>query len=366
MINAVFTNSDHCTVRGLWQWDYGQKLRIQGLQLPTAVEVQFSLQKTGGETESRIGVTSDGITTVPIPDKMLENEGATQDYYAYAFIYLTDETSGKTVKMIIMEVQARSKPEAFDTPEDAELFREAIAAVNESADRAESAKTDAESWAHGHEDYPERDDDNAKYYADQAKNTAKEIEDAKSELDSAISEGKQVAGDARTESEVLSGKIKDSQNAVNEVAAAVKQASEANMTLSGTIQSAGESKTQAEETKKQLDSSTSTAEEMKTALDNAVDEVAKDATVENVADLIQKSIEFLEIIAESAGKAGSLNGFGLNMGVDGAVILSYSDPETGELIGSATFPRETTLQEIGDCLDGINENLKVIAIKGGI
>lgn len=174
MVTAVFKNNNTERVRGLWQYDYGQVLRIQGLILPTAVEIDFSLQETGGESTSRVGITRDGVTDVVIPDSMLENGGATQNYSIYAFIYLTDETSGETIKKIIMSVTSRPKPEAFDAPEDAELFREAIAAVNKSAGRAETAEASAEAWAHGHADYPERDEDNAKHYADESKKDAEE------------------------------------------------------------------------------------------------------------------------------------------------------------------------------------------------
>ena len=67
MITAVFTeNNDYAQVYGVWQWDYGQELRIQGLNLPAAVEIHFALQETGGEAVTRVGVTQDGITTVPI------------------------------------------------------------------------------------------------------------------------------------------------------------------------------------------------------------------------------------------------------------------------------------------------------------
>ena len=124
----------------LKQWDYGQVLRIQGLSLPTAAEIHFSLQESRGDCVNRIGVTKDGVTDVVIPDSMVENEGAIgQEYYIYAWVYLTDETSGHTEYEIKLSVETRSKPEAFDKPEDAELFREAIAAVNEAADRAEEA-----------------------------------------------------------------------------------------------------------------------------------------------------------------------------------------------------------------------------------
>lgn len=127
-------------VRGIRQWDYGQVLRIQGLSLPTAVEIHFSLQESRGDCITRIGVTRDGVTDVVIPDSMVENEGAIgQEYYIYAWVYLTDETSGHTEYEIKLSVETRSKPEAFDKPEDAEIFREAIKAVNEAADRAEEA-----------------------------------------------------------------------------------------------------------------------------------------------------------------------------------------------------------------------------------
>lgn len=173
MITALFHDSDTARVRGLWQWDYGQVLRIQGLQLPTAVEIQFSLDETGGESKTRVGVTKDGVTDVVIPDFALENEGATSDYNIYAFIYLTDKISGKTVKKIVMQVWARPKPEAFDTPEEAELFREAIAEVNKSATNAQNAEKSAKAWAHGdHENYPDRDEDNAAYYAGEARKDA--------------------------------------------------------------------------------------------------------------------------------------------------------------------------------------------------
>lgn len=192
MITAVFHESDTARASGLWQYDYGQVLRIQGLSLPAAVEIHFSLQEAGGDSEVRIGVTNDGVTDVPIPDSMLENGGTTQDYYIYAWVYLTDDTSGETIKHIKMPVKSRPKPQAFSKPEDADLFREAIAAVNKSAVEAQNAEKSAEAWAHGHEDYPDRDEDNAKYYAEQAKVLAsgitKQVEEGIKSIDTKTKE----------------------------------------------------------------------------------------------------------------------------------------------------------------------------------
>ena len=66
--------------------------------------------------------------------------------------------------------------------------------MNEYAERTAESEKSAESWAHGNEDYPDRDEDNAKYYAEQAKKSAKnagdvahgisgQVEDAKKSID---------------------------------------------------------------------------------------------------------------------------------------------------------------------------------------
>ena len=71
MIIAHFKDGAVCVhAYGLRQWDYGQVLRIQGLNLPTATEIHFSLRETGGEAVTRIGVTKDGVTDVVIPDSI--------------------------------------------------------------------------------------------------------------------------------------------------------------------------------------------------------------------------------------------------------------------------------------------------------
>lgn len=165
---AVFEpGSTTANVYGLWQYDYGQTLRIQGLNLPSAVEIHFSLQETGGTSVSRVGVTKDGVTDVIIPDSMLENDDATRNYDMFAFVYLTDDTSGQTEYKIKLQVKSRPKPEAPGGGENPDIFHEAVQAVQRSADQATESEKQAEGWAHGREDLTERAEDNAKYYSDQ-------------------------------------------------------------------------------------------------------------------------------------------------------------------------------------------------------
>lgn len=188
MITAIFNpDSSMANAYGLWQWDYGQILRIQGLHLPSMVEIHFSLQETGGTAVMRVGVTKDGVTDVVIPDSMLQNDGTTSDYDIFAFIYLTDATSGQTEYKIKLKVKSRPEPEVTGGGEDPDIFHDAVQAVQKSADKAAESERQAEGWAHGREDLPERAQDNAKYYAGEAADTAAKIpgrvEEAKEEID---------------------------------------------------------------------------------------------------------------------------------------------------------------------------------------
>ena len=187
MITAIIDAGQHyCqAVSDLWQWDYGQTLRIQGVKLPAAVEVQFSTTERIGETVTRIGVTKDGVTEVPIPDTLLEGGGTTQDYTIYAFVYIENGDSGKTEYRVSMKVRARPKPEAHATPEEGELFWQAIVAVAESADRAESARKSAEASA-----------DEAKTAKENAETAAKNAEAFKTETETAKTEAVQAATEA--------------------------------------------------------------------------------------------------------------------------------------------------------------------------
>lgn len=130
-------------VLGLWQYDYGQILRIQGLELPDAVEIHFSLQEKGGESERQVGLTRDGVTEVAVPNSYLENAGTSRDYSIYAFLYISDGKSGNTEYKITMYVQSRPEPKDPGTPENPkdDPFGKTIEAVNKAM---ESTKASAE------------------------------------------------------------------------------------------------------------------------------------------------------------------------------------------------------------------------------
>lgn len=136
---AIFdTGTKYTNVVGLWQYDYGQILRIAGLNMPKTVEIHFSLNETYGSSVTRIGITKDRITDVSIPDSMLENENAKQNYNVYAFIFLTDENSGNTEYRIKIPVKARPRPEAVDGTGETTL-ENIMSAINQIADEKADA-----------------------------------------------------------------------------------------------------------------------------------------------------------------------------------------------------------------------------------
>lgn len=184
IVTARFaTDDNYVNVYDVYQWDYGQVLRIEGLKLPNMVEIHFSLQETSGEAKTRIGVTKDGVTDVVIPDSFLENNGIGDNYKIFVWVYVADKESGSTEYKITIHVKARAKPEITHGGQDGEVFQEAVEAVRDAAKRAAESEKQAEGYAHGREDIPERAEDNAMYYAGKASEDAKKTARDRAEVE---------------------------------------------------------------------------------------------------------------------------------------------------------------------------------------
>lgn len=308
MITAVIDAGQHyCqAVSDLWQWDYGQTLRIQGVKLPATVEVQFSTTERIGETVTRIGVTQEGVTEVPIPDTLLEGSGTTQDYTIYAFVYIENGDSGKTEYRVSMKVRARPKPEAHATPEEGELFRQAIVAVAESADRAESARKSAETAADQAEDTKNAAEaaagsaqasaDEAKTSKENAETAAKVAEAFKTEAETARSEAVRAA--------TGSTDAKDSAEKSRAAAEKAKQDAEAAQKAAENAETeAKKAQTATETAKRETETAKNDAVQAKDAAEKAKSGTAADREVTEAAS---KAAQVSAISAEkSAERAGT-------------------------------------------------------------
>lgn len=209
------------------QYDYGQILRIQGLKLPKTVEVHFSTQETGGTSIPRIGVTKDGVTDVLIPDSVLENGDTTQNYSIFAFVYITDATSGKTEYRARLEVKARPKPEVPGGGDNPDIFHEAVLEVRKSAEKAEEAQKQAEGWAHGREDLPERAEDNAMYYAEKASEDARRTATDRTEVERLTESNTQMQGEVAKDLEEVKKLSSQAQTSATNAALSEQKSEEA-------------------------------------------------------------------------------------------------------------------------------------------
>ena len=287
---------------GLWQHDYGQILRITGVEFPKAVEIQFSLNEKSGSTITRIGTTVDGATEVQIPNELLKNDGRTYDYCIYAYIYLTDETSGSTEYEIVLRVKSRTKPEnpSEEPLPEPNIFHETVVAVNASAERAETAEKNAKA-----------SEVEAGKYAASASESAGAAEKTKEDALKEVGEKKREAIEAIREQEETSvrkiinhtdNEIQRIQNQIanskGELEQTIENASASNEELEQSIETASDTKTA-------LDESTELAETAKTELDTSTQ---KAGTAKNALD---ESIEIAgtvnETLSATVKQAGALD-----------------------------------------------------------
>lgn len=297
----------------LWQYDYGQVLRIAGKEFPKVTEVQFSLKQSGGHTLDRIGTSNNGLLTVQIPNELLQNKGATSDYTIYAFVYLSGDGYGNTKYMIQLPVESRPEPTdpSEDPSIDPSIFKDAVNAVNASAERAETAEKSAKESA-----------DKAKEYAESAGKSKGDVEKARDNAISAICTEKESALrgiESKTVESLqkIQSQTEESQNSIKqsiadatekktELDGAISNATDAKGNLDKAVQSAGNAK-------KELESSIGKAGEAKTALDSSINsagekKLALDTTVEqaNTVDASLKehigSAEQIQANVEQIGK----------------------------------------------------------------
>ena len=179
----------------LWQWNRGQVLKIEGVELPTAFKIHFSNSQTVGTSKPSIG----SAAGTRIPNEYLES-GKT----VYAFFWLSESDSvGETLYRIDIPVSRRPKPtDEEPSPEEESEIDELIAALNTGVKAAEGSAEDAEAWAVGERNgepvtsEDETYENNARFYAGEAEEQAD-----RSEEKSTLAESWAVGGTGTREDE---------------------------------------------------------------------------------------------------------------------------------------------------------------------
>lgn len=121
---ANFTGGSRSSrTSALYQYDYGQVLKFEGLELPTACEVHFSNKELIGTSKTSIATDSE----VVIPDEYLTSG---EPVYAWIFLH-TGETDGETEYKITIPVRKRPEPtDEEPTPQQQSEIGQLISALN--------------------------------------------------------------------------------------------------------------------------------------------------------------------------------------------------------------------------------------------
>lgn len=381
IVTAVFGDSNTAKVSDVWQWDYGQVLRIQGLDLPTAVEVDFAVSGAS-ESISRIGTTKDGVTDVMIPDSLIET-----GKNLVAYIYLRDSESGNTEYQIDMFVTKRAKPEAYNTPDDKEMFGKAIEAVNKAADRAEKAEqTATEAAGQAAED--------AQQTAEDRKEVEKMVE-AVSDISEQVKKVEQLsqkAQEAATKTEADAQQTAEDRVEVGKMLETVKDASEQVKNVEESVQKAKESeqaaaghRTAVEEMKNSVEQTASTFPQTVQsgiqAVENAgaseVQEITQAGTsqkaaveaagtqavesVENVKASATEAVETVKIEAIQAVQSEGTTQTG-NVTTEGAKQVKAVQDKGAEVLQSIPEDFATQMETKLDKQQGAENNGKILGI----
>lgn len=216
MLKAVFSRfgEEIELTDELWQYDFGQKIEVTGIELPDVCEVHFQYDNLT-ETKTVTGYKQEDALIIDIPNEALTSRGIIKLY-----IYLVSSEEGRTVNVAIMHVNRRMKPEGFEVPEDIDLFHHTLLAANEymyqtknakksaetAADQAESARKSAETSA-----------DEAKTAKENAETAVKNAEAFKTETETARSEAVRAATESTDAKDSAEESAKKAETAKEEI-----------------------------------------------------------------------------------------------------------------------------------------------------
>lgn len=283
ILRVKFGTSQTVNADSLWQYDYGQILKMEGLDLPNAYEVHFA--KYGDETSVTMIGNADGVV---IPDILLQTPGEIR-----AWLYLhTGLTDGETVYQVNIQVQLRAAPTNEEpTPVQQDTITQTLAALAQAQMDADEIVQTAESWAVGERGgvpvlpQDETYHNNAKYYADEANTASNSAAESASAADtsasnaatsaSAASTSATSAASAKTAAETASGQASTyASNAAASASAASASASNA----SGSAASAASSASSAAAAKDEAVGAKDDAETFASNAETAAAEAASSAS----------------------------------------------------------------------------------------
>ena len=143
IITANLAHGKQFVTASRYMEDYGQVLKIEGIDLPSVYQVDFSNSLLRGTSKTMLG-NADGVA---IPDEYISTG---RD--VYAFLYLTGDMWGRTIATIRIPNKTRPKrTDEIPTPTEQSVIDQTIAALNRAVEKTsadvEATTANAESAA---------------------------------------------------------------------------------------------------------------------------------------------------------------------------------------------------------------------------
>lgn len=134
ILRVAFCGKQQVTAKSLYQYDYGQKVRVLDLKLPTHYEVHFSNYEHGDAT-----IVLASSNEFDIPDMYLQNG---RDVYIWIYLH-TGNDDGETEYQITIPVIKRAKPtDEEPTEEQQSIIDQTIIALNNAVTEARAISED--------------------------------------------------------------------------------------------------------------------------------------------------------------------------------------------------------------------------------
>ena len=193
IIKGVVSNGRYTVTAPIVKEDYGLYLQIEGVELPSTYEVDFSNSENSGSSVTMIG-NSDGVL---IPSQFISTG---KD--VFAFLYHVGDNYGKTVYKFRIPNKVRpDRTNEEPTPEEQSVIDQAISALNNAVEQTTQDVASADASAQSAKEDAER----AEQARDDAQTAQRKSEGAQESAERAKESAEQSANEARQKAESITG-----------------------------------------------------------------------------------------------------------------------------------------------------------------
>lgn len=306
IIKGVVSNGRYTVTAPIVKEDYGLQLQIEGVDLPSSYQVDFSNSENSGTSITMVGNSN----KVRIPTELIETG---KDIFA--FLYVVGSGYGRTVyKFRIPNKLRPDRTNIAPTPEEQSVIDQAISALNEAvAQTAEDVNTTAENASRAY-DYAEEADSSAtdaRNYANNAQTSANSASASASQASTSASASAQSASQSAQIKADVESLAEDAQGYADSARQSASQASASEQGCARAVLDAASAaaiaRARAEEASGYAQTASTKASEASQSATTASAKATESAqsannaqTYANTADSAKTSAQTAQGIAESA------------------------------------------------------------------